>query len=176
MIVEEFRRTGGQIDPALDFRLDEIVDAGEHAEAEGVVARIRLALGSGIPFLLLHHVGAHTGVQRMHPLGYRPEGNTFVLFATNGGAPRTPHWYYNLLVRPRTTIEVGSSTLTVVARVADREERDELWSRQRSDFPFFANYETRTTRTIPIVILEPADCLAGVPTKIVGRSNGHDRG
>jgi deazaflavin-dependent oxidoreductase (nitroreductase family) len=107
--------------------------------------------------LLLHHTGAKTGIVRVNPLAYRRDGNRFVVFASKGGSPRNPDWYHNLLANPEATIEVGPETRRVRARVAEPDERERLWDLQKQDMPGFGEYERKTTRQIPVVILDPVD-------------------
>ena len=109
----------------------------------------------GMPILLLHHTGARSGKVRVNPLAYQANGNRLVVFASKGGAPTNPDWYHNLKANPRATVEVGTETRDVRARVAEGEEREKIWSRQKEIMPGFADYETKTTRKIPVVILEP---------------------
>ena len=109
----------------------------------------------GLPILLLHHTGAKTGTVRVNPLAYRQDGDRFVVFASKGGAPTNPDWYHNLIAHPEATIEIGTESHKVRARVADHEERTRLWNVQKQDIPSFGDYERKTTRQIPVVILEP---------------------
>ena len=109
----------------------------------------------GRPLLLLHHTGAKTGTVRVNPLAYRKDGDRFVVFASRGGAPRNPDWYHNLRANPEAVIEVGTETFKVRARVTESEERQRLWSLAKEDIPAFADYEARTPRQIPVIILEP---------------------
>ncbi len=110
----------------------------------------------GAPMLLLHSTGAKSGAERVNPVMYRPVGDSFAVFASKGGAPTNPDWYYNLLAHPKTTVEVGDETVPVVAHVADDAERGPVWEAQKRDYPGFADYERQTTRQIPVVILERA--------------------
>ena len=109
----------------------------------------------GVPILLLHHTGAKSGKVRVNPLAYQANGNRLVVFASKGGAPTNPDWYHNLKANPRATVEVGTETRDVRARIAEGEEREKIWSRQKEIMPGFADYETKTTRKIPVIILEP---------------------
>jgi deazaflavin-dependent oxidoreductase (nitroreductase family) len=109
----------------------------------------------GTPILLLHHTGAKSGKVRVNPLAYQANGNRLVVFASKGGAPTNPDWFHNLKANPRATVEVGTETRDVRARVAEGEEREKIWSRQKEIMPGFAGYETKTTRQIPVIILEP---------------------
>ena len=111
----------------------------------------------GRSLLLLHHTGARTGAVRVNPLAYRRDGDRLVVFASKGGAPRNPDWYYNLLAHPRATVEVGTETWEVHARVADSDERERLWAEVKEEMPGFASYERRTSRQIPVIILERVD-------------------
>jgi deazaflavin-dependent oxidoreductase (nitroreductase family) len=109
-----------------------------------------------IPLLLLHHQGARTGTERVSPLAYRVDGDRRVIFASAGGQPAHPAWYHNLRAHPRVTIEVGTDTFEVEARVVGGEERERLWTLQKQDVPGFGEYEVKAKdRTIPVVVLEP---------------------
>jgi deazaflavin-dependent oxidoreductase (nitroreductase family) len=109
----------------------------------------------GAPLLLLHSTGAKTGQARVNPMMYQADGDNFAVFASKAGAPTNPDWYHNLVANPRASVEVGDRTVDVVARIAEGEDRDRLWSRQKELYPGFADYEAKTTREIPVVILEP---------------------
>ncbi len=109
----------------------------------------------GAKLLLLHSTGAKTGKRRVNPLAYRPDGDRLVVFASKAGAPTNPDWYHNLLANPRASVEVGSETFDVTAKVADADERERLWTWQKRDNPGFAEYERKTDRKIPVVVLEP---------------------
>jgi deazaflavin-dependent oxidoreductase (nitroreductase family) len=107
------------------------------------------------PLLLLHHTGAKSGVERLNPLAYQRLGDDAVaVFGTKGGAPTDPQWYRNLLANPRARVEIGTQTFDVVARVAEGEERERIWEKQKQLNPNFEVYENKTGRLIPIVILE----------------------
>ena len=110
----------------------------------------------GVPILLLHHTGARSGLERVNPMAYQAVDGGFAVFASKGGAPTNPDWYHNLVANPRATVEVGTDTVPVVARVAEGEERDRIWTTQKERHPGFAEYERNTTRQIPVVILERA--------------------
>ncbi len=108
----------------------------------------------GAPLLLLHTTGAKTGRTRVKPLAYRRDGDRLVVFGTKGGAPTNPEWYYNVQANPRVTVEVGSDRFEADATVASPDERDRIWRLQTRDVPLFADYQQKTDRTIPVVILE----------------------
>ncbi len=126
-IIEEFRANGGKVGGGFE----------------------------GAPMLLLHSTGAKTGQERVNPLVYQPDGSRYVIFASKAGAPTHPHWYLNLRANLEAKIEVGGDTKTVRARVAEGDERERLWSKQKEQMPGFAEYEqTAAGRIIPVVILE----------------------
>ena len=108
----------------------------------------------GAPMVLLHTTGARTGNERVNPLMYLPDGDRMVVFASKGGAPENPDWYYNLVANPDVTIELGSETRPATARVAGPDERDTLYAEQARRYPQFAEYQKLTTRKIPVVVLE----------------------
>lgn len=111
----------------------------------------------GKNLLLLHHRGALTGTERVNPLAYqRLDDSSIAVFASAGGAAKTPDWYFNLLANPEVTVELGSDSLSAQARVAEDEERERIWERQKIDWPGFAEYEEKTKgiREIPVVVLE----------------------
>ena len=109
----------------------------------------------GVPLVILHTSGAKSGEPRQTPLFYRQEGDDLVVFASYAGAPAHPAWYHNVVAHPEVTVEVGTDTRKLRARVADGDERDRLWSAQKEQWPQFAEYEEKTDREIPVVVLEP---------------------
>jgi len=110
----------------------------------------------GQTLLLLHHTGAKSGTERMNPLVYQQVGDSLAIFASAAGGPRHPDWYYNLVAHPDTTAEVGTGTVTVRARVADPDERDPIYARQKEIAANFADYEkSAAPRVIPVILLDP---------------------
>jgi deazaflavin-dependent oxidoreductase (nitroreductase family) len=105
---------------------------------------------AGAPMLLLHHLGAHTGRERVNPLVYLQDGDDMVVAASKGGAPSDPDWYHNLKAHPRVLVEVGTDAFTVEATEVTGVERDELYRRLGRLRPSFAGYETKTSRVIPM--------------------------
>ena len=108
--------------------------------------------------LLLHAIGAKSGIERTTPLMFLREGEgPWHVFASYGGAPNDPAWYGNILAHPDLHISVGDgqaiSRVPVRARVLAGEERDRTYARQAELYPQFAGYEQKTTRTIPVVEL-----------------------
>jgi len=109
----------------------------------------------GAPLLILHTVGAKTGQDRVHPMMYRAVGDSLAVFASKAGAPTHPDWYRNLIANPRVRAEIGTETVELKARVAEGEERERIWAAQKRAYPGFADYERKTTRKIPVVVLDP---------------------
>jgi deazaflavin-dependent oxidoreductase (nitroreductase family) len=107
------------------------------------------------PMLLLDHVGAKSATRRTSPLVYAEDGENLVLVASKGGFPKHPGWYHNLIANPVTTVQVGSRRLNVRARVADPQERERLWPMVVKVYGGYQDYQHRTEREIPLVILEP---------------------
>jgi deazaflavin-dependent oxidoreductase (nitroreductase family) len=111
---------------------------------------------ASLPLVLLHHTGAKSGKEYVNPLAYqRLDDDTVAIFASKGGAPTNPDWYYNLVANPSTRIEIGDTEYAVTARVAEPDERGRIWEAQKQAFPNFAEYEqTAAGREIPVVVLE----------------------
>lgn len=107
------------------------------------------------PTLLLDHVGARSGTQRTTPLLYVEDPPNVVIVASKGGYPRNPAWYYNLRAHPNTEIQIGSERRVVRAREATASERERLWPMAVETYPGYRDYQRRTDRTIPLVVLEP---------------------
>jgi deazaflavin-dependent oxidoreductase (nitroreductase family) len=107
------------------------------------------------PMLLLDHVGARSGVERTTALLYVEDGANLVIVASKGGHARHPAWFHNLRANPGTTVQVGSERRRVRARVAKPAERGRLWPKVVDAYGSYADYQRRTDREIPLVILEP---------------------
>ena len=111
----------------------------------------------GAPMILIHHIGARTGTERVSPLVLFPEEDgAMLIVASKGGAPTSPDWYYNVKAHPRLEVEVGTETFTVEASELDAAERAEQWERIVADRPGFGDYQKKTTRTIPVLRLRRA--------------------
>jgi deazaflavin-dependent oxidoreductase (nitroreductase family) len=108
-----------------------------------------------MPLLLLHHTGAKSGTGYVNPLAYLPDGDRYVIFASKGGAPDNPGWYYNLKAGPEVTVEVGTDTVAVEAAEADGEEHDRLYEVQAARSPQFTEYQANAGRVIPVMVLTP---------------------
>ena len=125
-IIEEFRANGGKVGGQFE----------------------------GAPMLILHTTGAKTGAEREHPLMYQQVGDEIAIFASKAGAPTHPDWYRNITANPSVTVEVGTETVPMQARVAEGEERQRIWEAQKAAYPGFAEYEkTAGDREIPVILL-----------------------
>jgi F420H(2)-dependent quinone reductase len=139
-------------------------------------ARLALKLGSGAhagvyratggklfgrvgksPILLLNTVGRKSGRKRTSPLLYVMDGEDFVIIASKGGAPNHPAWYLNLKANPDATVEVGDREVRVRAEEVDSEEKVRLWQKMVEMYPSYDNYQTKTKREIPLLVLHPVE-------------------
>lgn len=125
-LIAEFRATGGKV-------------TGQFA---------------GRPLLLLTSTGAKSGQPRTMPLVYTKDGDNLVIIASKGGADSNPDWYYNLVTNPEATIELPGEEFKVRARETADEERRRLYDAQAALMPAFADYEKKTSREIPLFVLE----------------------
>jgi deazaflavin-dependent oxidoreductase (nitroreductase family) len=125
----------------------------EFRSADGVVG----GDFAGVPLLLLTTTGARSGERRTMPLTFLRDGARLVVFGANGGRENRPGWYYNLLADPSATVEVGSEAFLVTARVTEGAEREQLWARQLPHTPYFADFQERAERPIPVIALTRVD-------------------
>ena len=124
-IIEEFRANGGKVGGQFE----------------------------GATMILVHHIGAKSGTERVSPLAYFPDEDRMLIVASAAGSPKNPDWYHNLKAHPRVDVEVGTETFPVVAEELPRAERDEKWKTITSVAPGFADYEKKTSRVIPVLAL-----------------------
>ena len=109
---------------------------------------------AGAPMLLLTSTGAKSGRAHTTPLVYLQDGDRIAVFASMGGAPKNPAWYHNVVANSDVTVEVGTEKYQARAVVTSGAERDQLFRKQAALLPTFAEYEKKTTRVIPVVVLE----------------------
>jgi deazaflavin-dependent oxidoreductase (nitroreductase family) len=126
----------------------------------GIVKEFRANQGrvggiwAGIPLILVHHVGARSGVERVTPVAYHPQpGGRFAIWAANGGSPAHPNWYYNLKANPAITVEVDDRTFRVLAHELDGTARAALWPELTSVYPQLADVQAKTGRQFPLFLL-----------------------
>ena len=125
-IIDEFRASGGKVGGWWGYR----------------------------PMLLLHTIGAKSGEERVNPVATFQDGDRWVVIASKGGAPTHPDWYRNLLAHPEVTVEVGQEKFKACAIVTQEPERSRLYDKMVSINPGFAEYRARTSRVIPVIVLE----------------------
>ncbi|WP_319436103.1 nitroreductase family deazaflavin-dependent oxidoreductase [Mycobacterium sp. RTGN5] len=108
----------------------------------------------GKPLVLVHHVGAKSGTERIAPLVPLLEDGRIFIFASKGGADTNPDWYHNLVAHPDTTVELGTETFPVTAKVITGSEHDEIYAKQVAAEPQFGDYQRSTSRIIPVIELQ----------------------
>ena len=108
-----------------------------------------------VPALLLTTIGRKSGERFIFPLFYGTADDSYFVVASKGGAPHHPGWYRNILANPDVEIQVGTAKLTARARTATGEERARLWQKSLEFWPPYADYQTKTEREIPVVVLDP---------------------
>jgi len=129
-IIEEFRANGGRVGGFL----------------------------AGTPMILIHHIGARSGIERVSPLACNPQPDGgLAIVASNGGSPAHPDWYYNLKANPRITVELGTQTFTVIAQELAAAARAELWPKLAAESPAVGEHQAKTTRQIPVFMLTRQD-------------------
>ena len=123
---------------------------GEFRANEGRVG----GLLAGTPMMLVHHIGAKSGVTRVTPLTYAAQGDgRYVIVASNGGSPTHPSWYFNLRANPRIEAELGTETFTVEAEELGGSARAELWPKLIAASPSLGEFESKASRQIPLMVL-----------------------
>ena len=108
-----------------------------------------------VPALLLTTTGRKTGERFIFPLFYGKTGDSYIVVASKGGAPQHPGWYRNLVANPEVEVQVGTAKMTARARTAAGAERAKLWQEALKFWPPYADYQTKTEREIPVVVLDP---------------------
>lgn len=133
-VIEDFRANNGAVDAALG------------------------GFFAGKPVLILHNTGVKTGKQRLNPLVFADHDKSYVVAATKGGSPRHPHWFLNVRANPEVVVEVGTEKFPAKATIVeDGPYRDELYAKLVAIMDQFADYETKTDRRIPVIVLKRAD-------------------
>ena len=108
-----------------------------------------------VPSLLLTTTGRKSGEQFIFPLFYGESGNSYFVIASKGGAPENPGWYRNILADPEVGVQIGTQKIKARARTAAGEERARLWQKSLEFWPPYADYQKKTEREIPVVVLDP---------------------
>ncbi len=110
---------------------------------------------NGAQVLILHTTGRKSGMTRKLPLIYGRSGDDYLVVASKGGAPNHPAWYLNLVANPSAVVQVWSDVIPVTARTATAEEKARLWPTMTAQWPDYDDYQKKTERDIPLVILSP---------------------
>ena len=143
---------------ALKDSLQKAVWKGMVAGHVGAYRRTGGKLGGrmrGGEILLLTTRGRRSGRAHTNPLMFVRDGESFVVIASNGGQPRHPAWYWNATSHPEVGIQIGPRRRRAAARTATREERAQLWPEIVARYPGYGKYQTKVTREIPLVYLDP---------------------
>lgn len=130
-----------------------------YLESNGADGHLWEAPGTGttVPTLLLTTTGKSSGKERILPLIYGEADGAFVIVASKGGAPAHPSWYTNLVAQSDVGVQVGPRRFRATARTATGAERETLWKQMLGVWPAYAQYQERTEREIPVVVLDPRD-------------------
>lgn len=126
----------------------------EHVEAYEATDGATGYIWRGVPTLILSTTGSVTGKTRKHPLIFGPDDGRLIVVASKGGAPDHPKWYHNLTAHPTVGVQVKDDRFQAKARTATAEERERLWPMMAEIWPSYDDYQERTDRQIPLVILE----------------------
>jgi deazaflavin-dependent oxidoreductase (nitroreductase family) len=132
---------------------DDDLFGSEHVRVYRETAGERGYHWRGTTILLLSTEGRRSGVPRTTPLIHRTDGEDWIIVASKGGAPEHPSWFENLTANPEAVIEVKGDQVPVLARTAEGEERARLWSLMSEVWPAYEDYQSRTAREIPVVVL-----------------------
>lgn len=135
-----------------DYSLFGDAHVQKYLETNGEVGH----LWNGVPCLVLWTTGRKTNEERVHPLIYGARGDDVVIVASKGGAPDHPAWYLNLLASPLVEVQVGADRYRGRARTAEGDERAELWTLMTGVWPEYDEYQSKTDRQIPVVVIERA--------------------
>jgi deazaflavin-dependent oxidoreductase (nitroreductase family) len=117
--------------------------------------RGKVAAFSWATLLLLTTTGAKSGKPHTTPTVYLSDEDRLIICATAAGSPTNPAWYHNLVAHPNAIVEIGSETYEVTALITTGAERERLWAKTVAHYPGFVDYQTKTTRQIPVVVLHP---------------------
>ncbi|HEX4224986.1 MAG TPA: nitroreductase family deazaflavin-dependent oxidoreductase [Pseudonocardiaceae bacterium] len=139
-------------DNPVDARADDWV--GDHLRRYAETGGVEGYEMQGAPTLLLTTIGRKSGQARRTPLIYGRDGDQVLIVASLGGAPQHPLWYLNLQANPAARIQIKDEILDVTARTATEEEKPRLWKIMADIWPAYDDYQTKTDRAIPIVILD----------------------
>lgn len=130
-------------------------DQVELFESSGGTDGVTL-MDTGLPVVVITNVGAKSGKVRKTPLMRVEHEGRYAAVASQGGSPKHPLWYHNFLAHPRVELQDGPMRTTMIARELSGDEREQWWERAVAAYPPYAEYQTKTSRLIPVFVLEPA--------------------
>ena len=139
-VIKEFRANQGKVVGLLE----------ETPDLQALASKLDIL---GQPLLLLTMAGAKTGRTLVRPVCYSRDGHRLVIIASRGGDPRNPPWYYNLVANPVVIVEVGTEKFKAKATQVYGDERDRLFAEAAKRMPLFAEYQNKTKRQIPLLVL-----------------------
>jgi deazaflavin-dependent oxidoreductase (nitroreductase family) len=151
------RETSTERDLSGPARLALKLGSGAHAEVYRATGGKLFGRIGKSPILLLNTVGRKSGRKRTSPLLYVMDGEDFVIIASKGGAPTHPAWYLNLKANPDATVEVGDREVRVKAQEVDSEEKVRLWQKMVEMYSAYDDYQSKTKREIPLLLLRPVE-------------------
>ena len=151
------RETSTEKDLSRPARLALKLGSGAHAGVYRATGGKLFGRMGKSPILLLNTVGRKTGKKRTSPLLYVMDGEDFVIIASKGGASTHPVWYLNLKANPDATVEIGDREVRVRAEEVDSEEKVRLWQKMVEIYPTYDDYQTKTKREIPLLVLHPVE-------------------
>ncbi len=125
-VIEEFRANAGKVGPPFE----------------------------GSPLLLLGTIGAKSGAARTNPLVYVEDAGRVIIVASFAGADKSPPWFHNLKANPEVTLEIGTEKYQARASIVDEPDRTRLYQKMEAAMPVFTEYQSKTSRVIPVVALE----------------------
>ena len=146
--------------PVIDPNTAATDPAAQQRYNESLIEQFRANAGTltgqfaALPVLLLNTIGAKTGAARTTPLVYLADDDRHIIVASKAGAPVNPAWYHNLVATPTASVELAGESFDVFARVAEGDEYDRLFQKVVEQFPIYRDYQQKTARRIPVVVLE----------------------
>ena len=140
-----------QVSPGTDTSLM----GEEHVRVYRETGGAQGYLWNGVPTLLLSFTGRKSGLKRTIPIIFTPVGDAIVIIASKGGSATHPKWYLSLLDDPEVEVQIKDRVFAATARTAASPEREALWAEAVKAWPNYGLYQSRTTRVIPVVVLEP---------------------
>ena len=147
----------GEYEPSPARWVRDQVDEYERSGGE----RANTLRDTGLPVIIVTTRGNKTGKVRKWPLMRVEHDGEYALVASKGGAPKHPVWYFNLKADPEVTLQDGADALPFRVRELEGDERAKWWTRAVAAYPPYAEYQQRTTRQIPVFVLEPAGSASG---------------